>query len=600
MTTEDYKKLLPSLPREPGVYKYIDANHRIIYVGKAKNLKNRIASYFGNKKHKSYKTNVMIKNADRIEYTIVDTEQDALILENTLIKKHQPRYNINLKDGKSFTYMVVKNERFPRVFFTRKLIKDGSTYFGPYTSKWKQNQIFEVIKSLFPLRTCSFLLSEKNVNSGKFKVCLEYHIKNCLAPCENMQTEEDYDNNIDQIKHILKGNLKPVKDYLKTKMAEYAEALNFEQASVIKERLELLDVYQSKSSVVSHIIKDVDVFSISIEEDQLAYVNYLKIVNGLLIHSDTIELVMNLNQEESDVLRYAITHFREKYNSIAPEIIIPFQIEYPEDITITIPQRGDKKQLIELSAKNVFYHMMQQRKEKISKIKKQTPAERILSTLKADLQMDVMPLHIECFDNSNIQGTHPVASCVVFKNARPSKKDYRKFNIKTVEGSDDFASMEEVVYRRYKRLLDEEKSLPQLVVIDGGKGQLSSAMKSIEKLNLSKKIIVIGIAKKLEGIYMAYDSIPLYIDKRSESLKLIQQLRNEAHRFAINFHRDQRSKGAFNTALTEINGIGEKTAHQLLKKFGSIKRIRDESTENIADEIGNKKAFLVKKFLEIN
>jgi excinuclease ABC subunit C len=598
LTTEDYKELLPSLPREPGVYRYLDDQERIIYVGKAKNLKNRIASYFGDKKHKSYKTRVMIKNAARIEYSVVDSEQDALILENTLIKKHQPRYNVNLKDDKSYTYMVVKNERFPRVFFTRKLIKDGSTYFGPYTSKWKQRQIFEVIKNLFPLRTCNFHLSEKNVESGKFKVCLEYHIKNCLGPCENLQSEEDYNNNIDQIKHILRGNLKPVKDYLKSKMSEYSEALDFEKASVMKERLDLLQEYRAKSAVVSHSIKDVDVFSIHIEDDQLAYVNYLKIVNGLLINTDTIELSMNLNQEKGDILRYSVNYFREKYNSIAPEMIVPFHLDYPEEISQIIPQRGDKKKLLELSEKNVFYHMMQKRKEKISKIKKQTPAERILSTLKEDLDMDDLPLHIECFDNSNIQGSNPVASCVVFKNARPSKKDYRKFKIKTVEGPNDFASMEEVVYRRYRRLLDEEKSLPQLVIIDGGKGQLSSAMNSIEKLKLSNKIVVIGIAKKLEEIYMAYDPVPLYIDKRSESLKLIQQLRNEAHRFAINFHRDQRSKNAFGTGLTDIDGIGDKTAQQLLQKFGSIKRIKEEPVENIAAEIGNKKALIVKEHLD--
>jgi len=598
LTTDDYKNLLPSLPREPGVYRYIDDQERIIYVGKAKNLKNRIASYFGDKKHKAYKTRVMIKNANRVEYTVVDSEQDALILENTLIKKHQPRYNVNLKDDKSYTYMVVKNERFPRVFFTRKLIKDGSTYFGPYTSKWKQRQIFDVIKSLFPIRNCTFNLSESNINSGKFKVCLEYHIKNCLGPCENLQTEDDYNNNIDQIKHILRGNLKPVKDYLKSKMEEHSEALNFEKASIIKERLDLLQEYQSKSAVVSHTIKDVDVFSINTEDDQLAYVNYLKIVNGLLINTDTIELTMNLNQEPEDVLRYSVNYFREKYNSIAPEMILPFSVEYPEEINQTIPQRGDKKKLLDLSAKNVFYHMMQKRKENISKIKKQTPAERILSTLKADLEMNEMPFHIECFDNSNIQGTNPVASCVVFKNARPSKKDYRKFNIKTVEGANDFASMEEVVYRRYKRLLEEEKPLPQLVVVDGGKGQLSSAMISIEKLNLSDQIVVIGIAKKLEEIYMSYDPVPLYIDKRSESLKLIQQLRNEAHRFAINFHRDLRSKNAFGSELTDIGGMGEKTAQQLLQKFGSVKRIKEESLENLAAKIGNKKAKIVKEYLE--
>ena len=596
MTTADYKKISPSIPKEPGVYRYIDADDRILYVGKAKNLKNRISSYFGAKKHQAYKTRVMVKNSDHIEYTVVDSEQDALILENTLIKKHQPRYNVNLKDDKSYTYMVIKKERFPRVFFTRKIIRDGSVYFGPYTSKWKQGEIFEVIKNLFPLRNCSFNLSDENITSGKFKVCLEYHIKNCKGPCEGLESEESYNKKIDQIKHILKGHLKPVKDYLKTEMSAYSEALNFEMASHMKEKLDLLDDYQAKSTVVSHTIKDVDVFSLNTEDDEYAYVNYLKIVNGLLINTDTIELTKNLNQEDEDILRYSINYFREKYNSIAPEIILPLRIKYTEDVTQTIPQRGDKSKLLQLSAKNVFYHMMQKKRDDISKIKKKTSVERILKTLQTDLEMKDLPLHIECFDNSNIQGSNPVGSCVVFKNARPSKKDYRKFNIKTVDGPNDFASMEEVVYRRYKRLLDEEKNLPQLVVIDGGKGQLSSAMNSIKKLGLSDKIVVIGIAKRLEEIYMAYDSIPLYIDKKSESLKLIQQLRNEAHRFAINFHRDKRSQNAFDTSLTDIEGIGAKTADKLLRTFGSMKRLKNESVENIAAEIGNQKAHIVKEF----
>jgi len=598
LTTEDYKEIADSIPKEPGVYRYIDPNETIIYVGKAKNLKNRISSYFGEKKHQAYKTRVMVKNAHHIEYTVVDSEQDALILENTLIKRHQPRYNVNLKDDKSYTYMVIKKERFPRVFFTRKIIKDGSVYFGPYTSKWKMRQIFETIKNLFPLRTCTYNLSDENISAGKFKVCLEYHIKNCIGPCEGLETEEGYNRKISQIKHILKGNLKPVKDYLKEEMSNHADALNFEMASLMKEKLELLEDYQAKSSVVSHTIKDVDVFSINTEDDEYAYVNYLKIVNGLLINTDTIELTKNLNQEDEDILRYSINYFRERYNSIAPEIILPMKIEYPEDVVQTLPQRGDKSKLLQLSAKNVFYHMMQKKKEKISKTKKQTPAERILKTLQADLEMKELPFHIECFDNSNIQGSNPVASCVVFKNARPSKKDYRKFNIKTVKGANDFASMEEVVYRRYKRLKDENQDLPQLVVIDGGKGQLKSAIQSLEKLDLMKDIAIIGIAKRLEEIFMAYDPIPLYINKKSESLKLIQQLRNEAHRFAINFHRDKRSQDAFGTSLTDIEGIGDKTAQRLLKKFGSMKRLKTESLENIAVEIGNQKALIVKEYLE--
>jgi excinuclease ABC subunit C len=596
LTTEDYKKISETIPKEPGVYRFLDKEDRILYVGKAKNLKNRVTSYFGDRKHQAYKTRVMVKTANQIEFTVVNSEQDALILENTLIKRHQPRYNVNLKDDKSYTYLVIKKERFPRVFFTRRVIRDGSTYFGPFTSKWKTRQIFETIKNLFPLRTCKFNLSEENIEAGKFKVCLEYHIKNCMGPCENFETEEEYNEKIEQVAHILKGNLKPVKDYLKKQMELHAKNLKFERASMMKDKLELLEDFQAKSTVVSQTIKDVDVFSINSDEEY-AYVNYLKIVNGLLIHTDTIELKKNLTQEDDALLRYAVNFFREKYNSIAPELILPISIEYHEDLIQTIPQRGDKRKLLELSEKNVFYHTMQKKKEQLSKIKKQTPAERIMKTLQTDLEMKELPYHIECFDNSNIQGSNPVASCVVFKNARSSKADYRKFKIKTVEGANDFASMEEVVHRRYKRLRDEGQDLPQLVIIDGGKGQLNAAISSLEKLNLMDQIVIIGIAKRLEEIYMAYDPVPLYIDKKSESLKLIQQLRNEAHRFAIKFHRDRRSNNFLGTSLTDIDGIGEKTAAALLKKFGSIKRLKEESIENIAAEIGNQKAHLVKNFL---
>lgn len=596
MTNEDYKKLSPTIPKEPGVYRFMAENDNVLYVGKAKNLKSRVASYFGERKHQAYKTRVMVKSARRVEFTVVDSEQDALILENTLIKKHQPRFNVDLKDDKSYTYLVIKNERFPRVFFTRKVITDGSIYLGPYTSKWKTRQVFEIVKNLFPLRTCNFNLSAENILDGKFKVCLEYHIKNCMGPCENLESEEDYDEKIAQVKNILKGNLKPVKDYIKEQMQMHADNLDFEKASVLKEKLVLFEEYRAKSTVVHQSIKDVDVFSINSDEEW-AYVNYLKILNGLLINTDTIELKKNLTQEKEDILRHAINHFREKYNSIAPELILPMKIKYHEDLLQTIPKRGDKRKLLELSEKNVFYHTMQKKKEQISKIKKQTPAERILKTLRNDLEMKELPHHIECFDNSNIQGSNPVASCVVFKNARPSTKDYRKFNIKTVKGPNDFASMEEVVHRRYKRLLGEKQDLPQLIIIDGGKGQLNAAINSLVKLELMDKIVVIGIAKKLEEIYMAYDPIPLYIDKKSESLKLIQQLRNEAHRFAINFHRDKRSKGFLGTSLLDIDGIGEKTAERLLQKFGSIKRLKEESLEDIAAEIGNQKALLVKDYL---
>ena len=585
------------MPLNPGVYRFIDENETIIYVGKAKQLRKRVASYFGEKKNQAYKTRTMVKNAARLEFTVVETEADALLLENTLIKKFQPRYNVMLKDAKSYTYLCIKNERFPRVFFTRKVIRDGSRYFGPYTSKWKTNQIFEIIKSLFPLRTCKYNLSEENIAAGKFKVCLEYHLKNCLGPCEGLQTEEDYSKNIDQVKNILNGNFKQVKEFIKTEMARLSSELKFEEAELMKEKLNHLEEYQAKSTVVSHSVKDVDVFSIHIDEDW-AYVNYMKVINGALINTDTLELKMNLDSEKSDLLEYAIPEIRNKYNSIAPEVVVPFKVflSNPE-IDVTIPQRGDKKRLLDLSEKNTKYFILQKKKLEASQNNKQTPAERILKTLQSDLSMDRMPVHIECFDNSNIQGSHPVAACVVFKNARPAKKEYRKFNIKTVEGPNDYASMEEVVYRRYKRLLSEGKSLPQLVIIDGGKGQLHAAKSSLDKLKLGKKITVIGIAKRLEEIFFPGDPIPLYINKKSESLKLIQQARNEAHRFAISFHRDKRSQEFTTSALERIDGIGPKTTRLLLSEYGSVKRIKEANTEDIAALIGNQKAKLVKEGL---
>ncbi len=575
MTTEDYKKLLPTIPVDPGVYRFIDADDIILYVGKAKNIRKRVASYFGDKKQAYYKTKVLVKNAVRLEFTIVETEQDALLLENTLIKKHQPRYNVMLKDGKSYTYLCIKNERFPRIFFTRKVIKDGSKYFGPYTSKYRTKIIFELVKKLFPLRTCTLNLSEKNINDGKFKVCLEYHIKNCLGPCVGYESEEEYNEKIDQIKNILKGNFKQVKDYIQEQMAHYAAELDFEKAQQLKDKLFAFEDYQSKSTVVSQNIRDLDVFAIQ-SDDKMAYVNYMKIVNGALMNTDTLEMEKNLNEDEGDLLSLSIMNMREKFNSIAKEIIVTKEVVLAEDdVTVTIPQRGEKRKLLDLAEKNLSYYLLQKRKEAINKIKRQTPAERILKTMQEDLQMDVPPYHIECFDNSNLGGTNPVASCVVFKNAKPSKKDYRHFKIKTVVGPDDFASMKEILERRYSRLLKENQPLPNLIIIDGGKGQLSSAMESIDKLGLRNKITVIGIAKRLEEIFFPEDPIPIYINKKSESLKVIQQARNEAHRFAITFHRDLRSKNFLGTELTEIPGIGEKTANTLLKEFGSVKKIKE-------------------------
>ncbi len=598
MTRKEYDAMSHTLPRQPGVYKFIDAEGTVIYVGKAKNLKNRVASYFNASGRAMNKTRVMVKNAATLEFIIVNSEQDALLLENTLIKKFQPRYNVSLKDGKSYSYLCIKQERFPRVFFTRKVIRDGSTYFGPYTSKWRMKMIMEVVRKIFPLRTCTFNLSERNINNGKFKVCLEYHIKNCKGPCEGLQSEEEYMDNIDQIKNILRGNFAPVKDYLKAQMARQAEQMAFEDAQITKDKLSLFEDYQGKSTVVSSTVRDVDVFSIATYEDE-AFINYLKVVNGVLINTYTLELDKNLNDDNDTILIYAIEKLRERFDSIAPEIILPMDVKLSdEEVAITVPQRGDKKKLLDLSQKNVQYFVLQRKKEKLARQNKQTPVERKLKTLKEDLQMDQTPLHIECFDNSNMQGSNPTASCVVFKNAKPSKKDYRHFNIKTVVGPDDFASMEEIVYRRYKRLLDEKASLPQLIIIDGGKGQLSSAVKSLKKLDILDKVTIIGIAKRLEEIFFPGDPLPLYINKKSESLKIIQQARNEAHRFAVEHHRNRRSKNFLGTALTQVPGIGEKTAKKLLTHFGSVKAIEQADFAELQNIAGKNVALKVRQHLQ--
>lgn len=583
MTTEDFKNIADTIPHSPGVYRFLDESGIILYVGKAKSLRSRVASYFGERKGRAHKTRVLVKNADHLEFTLVETEADALLLENSLIKKYQPRYNVMLKDGKSYSYICIKKERFPRVFITRRVIRDGSTYFGPYTSKYRLKIILDLIRQLFPLRNCNFNLSEDNIKAGKFKVCLEYHIKNCIGPCVGFETAEAYQERIAQIKNILKGNFSAVIQHFKGEMQKMAENLEFEKAQQMKEKLDAFNDYQAKSTVVSTKVRDVDVFTIASAEKE-AYVNYLKIVNGAIIHTHTQELVINLDDEEEDLLQYAIPLLRERFNSIAQELILPYELAIPgEELNITVPKIGEKKKLLELSQKNVKFYLLQKQKDAVSKTKKQTPTERILRTMQQDLQMDALPIHLECFDNSNIQGSHPVSSCVVFKNAKPSKKDYRHFNIKTVEGPNDFASMEEVVSRRYTRLVNEGSPLPQLIIIDGGKGQLSATMKIIRRLGIEEKVTVIGIAKRLEEIFFPDDSIPLYIDKKSETLKVIQQARNEAHRFAITFHRNQRSRAFLGTELTDIPGIGDKTAEKLLTHFGSVKKLRDATAAQIAE-----------------
>lgn len=583
MTTNDFKAIADTVPKQPGVYRFIGPEGTILYVGKAKVLRNRVASYFGQRKDRLHRTRIMVKNASRLEFTIVETEADALLLENALIKTHQPRYNILLKDDKSYSYICIKNERFPRVYITREVVRDGSNYFGPYTNITQRKIILGLIKELFPLRTCSLNLSEANIDEGKFSVCLEYHIKNCQGPCVGEETEDDYNAKIDQIRNILKGNFADVRRHLQAEMERYAELMEFEKAQQQKVKLSALKNYQSKSQIVSISIKDVDVFGLAIDEKE-AYVNYIKIVNGNIINTDTREIVMNLDDDAESLLTFAIPAIRDRFNSIAPEIILDREMTLPGvDAEVVVPKIGDKKRLLELSEKNAKYMLLQRKKQRISNQNKQTPAERILRTLQADLQMDDLPMHIECFDNSNIQGSDPASACVVFKNAKPSKKDYRHYNIKTVVGPDDFASMKEVVFRRYRRLRDEGEPFPQLVIIDGGKGQLSHAMEAIDELGLRGKMVVVGIAKRLEEIYFPDDSVPLHINKKSESLRLIQQCRDEAHRFSLRHHRNKRSIGMVGTELHEIPGIGDKTVQKLMAHFGSPKKVQNALASEIAE-----------------
>ncbi|MBK8243129.1 MAG: excinuclease ABC subunit C [Saprospiraceae bacterium] len=595
MTYEEFKLFATGITTEPGVYRFLDSKGVILYVGKAKNLKNRLNSYFGDKKYITGKTKALTKSAHKIEFTIVETEHDALLLEATLIKKNQPRYNVMLKDGKTYSYICIKNEPFPRVLFTRKIIKDGSVYFGPYTSKFRTEVILELIKGLFPLRSCALNLNPNLIAKNKYKVCLEYHIKNCMGPCEHFESEIQYNERIFQIKNILKGHFKPVKEFIKFQMNKYAETLDFEKAQLWKLKLSAFEDYQSKSTVVSHTIQDVDVFSVA-SDDETVYINFMKVIQGAINQTITIEATKNLDDDLAKILTLAIQKIREQFNSIAPEIIVPMQVETIENqVSITVPLRGDKKKLLDLSQKNAQYFLMQKKREAMNKTAKQSPAERILTTLKTELSMTSIPLHIECFDNSNIQGTNPVSACVVFKNAKPSKKDYRHYNIKTVVGPNDFASMEEVIYRRYKRLKDEGQTFPQLIIIDGGKGQLSSAMKAIDELQLRNQFTVIGIAKKLEEIYFPDDPVPLHINKKSESLKLIQQLRNEAHRFGITFHRLKRSKSMITSELDQIKGIGTKSTKKLLSHFGSVSNIKTSTMEDITAIVG---ASMAQKLIE--
>lgn len=593
--SDHIQELLKTLPHDPGVYLFLDNKQEIIYIGKANNLKKRVSSYFQKKNHDSFKSKVLVAKIRDIQHIVVNSESDALLLENNLIKTNQPRYNILLKDDKTFPWICIKNEAFPRVFSTRNIVNDGSKYFGPYTSALMVRTLLNLIRQLYHLRTCSHHLSKENVKNRKYKLCLEYHIENCLGPCEGLQNEKEYNEAIEQIKDILKGNLNDVISFLKVQMKKYSDEFKFEEAEGIKQKVEILDKFQSKSTIVNPSINDVDVLSI-VDEEKYAIVNYLKIIKGAIIQAHTVEIQKKLEESSREILSFAVVDLQEKVHSTSKILILPFDLsEELPGYKIIVPQKGDKKKLLELSERNARIYKLEKQKRATEK-KVKYPGERILETLKADLRLKTLPTHIECFDNSNLQGTNPVAACVVFKNAKPAKREYRHYNIKTVEGSNDFASMEEVILRRYTRLLDEKSSIPQLIIVDGGKGQLSAALKSLDKLNIRKQIAIVGIAKKLEEIYFPDDPVPLYIDKNSESLKVIQYLRNEAHRFGIEFHRLKRSNDMISSELSKVPGIGESSVNKLFTTLKSIEKIQNASEEELAQILDKGKAKRIKDY----
>lgn len=594
MTQKEFSAIAPSIPSGPGIYKYYNAANELLYVGKAKSLRKRVSSYFS-KTFTSYKTHELVKRIHHIEFTIVNNEQDAFLLENTLIKENQPRFNINLKDDKSYPYIIIKNEPFPRVFFTRKKIQDGSLYLGPFTSLEKVRELLDFIRQTITLRTCKLNLTDNNIKKDKFKVCLEYHLGNCKGPCEGLQTAEDYADDLQQLVNILKGNLQPAIRHFKEEMSRHAVNMEFEKAAALKKKLEHLENFRSRSAVVNTRVGTVDVFSI-LEEGDTAFVNYLAINAGTIVITKTIILEKQLDERTEEVLAFAAAQLRKSFESGAMEIIVPFPIDFPEkDITITVPRSGDKKRLLALSEKNVNHFREELRKKKILNLQEKSSVEKqkILEQLKADLQLPTLPLHIECFDNSNLHGSYPVSAMVCFKNGEPSRADYRRYKVKTVIGINDFASMKEVVYRRYKRLLEEGSPLPQLVVIDGGKGQLSAAMQSIQELKMPNSTTVVGLAKNEEEIFFPGDSQSIQLAWNSESLKLIRYIRDEVHNHGIRFHRNLRSKGTFKNELEEIKGIGKTTAEMLLKKFKSIKNIQARSREELTEIVGKAKAKLV-------
>jgi excinuclease ABC subunit C len=597
MTSELYQTLLKTLPNQPGIYKYFDDKNELIYVGKAKNIRKRVSSYF-TKTFTGYKTHELVQRIEKIEFTIVDSEQDAFLLENSLIKQFQPKFNINLKDDKTYPYIVIKNEPFPRIFLTRTKINDGSEYLGPFTSVGRVRELLSFIKEFIPLRTCKLNLTDQNIQKKKFKVCLEYHLGNCKGPCEALQTKEDYDDGLQQIRQMIKGNLSPVISRYKEEMNYYVSQLQFEKAEIIKKKLDGLENYQARSVIVSKSFSNLDVFSI-LRENDIAYINYLMVQNGTIVQTHTIVLEIKLDETNEEILILAIIDLRKKFNSLAQEIVIPFPIEYEgEDFSITIPRAGDKKKLLDLSEKNVNYFIEEMKRKKMLRLEGKTDTEKqkVLLQLQQDLHLPAFPVQIECFDNSNFQGSYPVAAMVYFKNGLPDKNEYRKFNIKTVAGINDFASMKEVVSRRYKRLLKEEIALPQLIIIDGGKGQLNAAIEGLNEIGMQGKATVVGLAKNEEEIFFPGDKESIKLPWNSESLKLIRRIRDEVHRFGITFHRNQRSRGTFVNELEMIKGIGKNTADTLLKKFRSVKNIKDLSKEDLAKTIGNSKAEIVYEY----
>lgn len=594
MTSAEFQRIARTIPHQPGVYKYFDREDHLLYVGKAKDLRKRVSSYFV-KTLDNFKTRKLVENIHHLEFTIVDSEQDAFLLENSLIKQFQPRFNINLKDDKSYPFIVIRHEPFPRVFLTRRMIKDGSEYLGPFTGVWRVRELLEFIRSHIPLRTCNLPLTEQNIKKKKFKVCLEYHLGNCKGPCEGLQTADDYREGLQQVRNILRGNLSPVIARFREEMMQHAGRLEFEKAEILRKKIEGLQDYRARSAVVSSRTGNVDVFSILSDGDQ-AYVNYLMVLNGAIVQAKTITLEKKLEETEEEVLGFAISWLREKLQSNAAEIILPFRINYPEkDVRITVPRGGDKKKLLELSEKNTGYFREEMQKKKMLRLEEKTEEEKkkALYQLQEDLQLPAVPEHIECFDNSNFQGSYPVSACVVFRDGVPSKKDYRHFNIKTVTGINDFASMAETVYRRYKRMVAEGQSLPQLVIIDGGKGQLSAAMESIERLGLTGSMTLVGLAKNIEEIFFTGDAESLRLPYDSDSLKLLRLIRDEVHRFGITFHRLKRSSGTFRNELEDIEGIGENTATRLLKVFKSVKKIKELTEDELANEAGKAKAKLI-------